>query len=115
MGNMKKHKNKKNIMKEKNNYNENIEQLLKKVNEIESVKNKANEIFKQKKYEEAIEEYTKAFEFVSSNKKFNFLILAKRALCYRSPSRLKSKYKTKSLLCTRLCEKRKCLYGIKDV
>ena len=42
-----------NLIKQKNNYNENIEQLLKKVNEIESVK---KSIFKQKKYEEAIEE-----------------------------------------------------------
>ena len=72
-----------NLMKQKNNYNENIEQLLKKVNEIESVKNKANEIFKQKKYEEAIEEYSKVLEFDQSNKKFNSLILANRALCYQ--------------------------------
>ena len=71
------------LMKQKNNYNENTEQLLKKVNEIESVKNKANEIFKQKKYEEAIEEYTKVLEFDPSNKKFNSLILANRALCYQ--------------------------------
>jgi len=67
----------------KNNNNEKNADLLKKVNEIESVKNKANEIFKQKKYEEAIEEYTKVLEFDPKNKKFNSLILANRALCYQ--------------------------------
>ena len=74
-----------NLMKQKNNdySKEKIEDLLKKVNEIESVKNKANEIFKQKKYEEAIEEYTKVLEFDPQNKKFNSLILANRALCYQ--------------------------------
>jgi len=72
-----------NIMKSKNNNDEKCENLLKKVNEIESVKNKANEIFKQKKYEEAIEEYTKVLEFDVDNKKFNSLILANRALCYQ--------------------------------
>ena len=72
-----------NLMKQKGNNNENIQDLLKKVNEIESVKNKANEIFKQKKYEEAIEEYTKVLEFDPKNKKFNSLILANRALCYQ--------------------------------
>ena len=72
-----------NLMKQKNNFNEQTEQLLKKVNEIEGIKNKANEIFKQKKYEEAIEEYTKILEFDPQNKKFNSLILANRALCYQ--------------------------------
>ena len=72
-----------NLMKQKNNKYEKIDDLLKKVNEIESVKNKANEIFKQKKYEEAIEEYTKVLEFDPTNKKFNSLILANRALCYQ--------------------------------
>ena len=72
------------LIKQKNNINdEKIEELLKKVNEIESIKNKANEIFKQKKYEEAIEEYTKVLEFDPDNKKFNSLILANRALCYQ--------------------------------
>ena len=37
----------------------------------------------KKKYEEAIEEYTKILEFDPSNKKFNSLILANRALCYQ--------------------------------
>ena len=64
-------------------YIEKFDDLLKKVNEIESVKNKANEIFKQKKYEEAIEEYNKVLEFDPQNKKFNSLILANRALCYQ--------------------------------
>ena len=74
-----------NLMKQKNNNysKEKLEELLKKVNEIESVKNKANNIFKQKKYEEAIEEYTKVLEFDPQNKKFNSLILANRALCYQ--------------------------------
>jgi DnaJ family protein C protein 7 len=72
-----------NLMKQKNNKYEKIDDLLKKVNEIESVKNKANEIFKQKKYEEAIGEYTKVLEFDPTNKKFNSLILANRALCYQ--------------------------------
>ena len=70
------------IIKQTNN-SEKIEDLIKKVNEIESVKSKANELFKQKKYEEAIEEYTKILEFDPQNKKFNSLILANRALCYQ--------------------------------
>jgi len=72
-----------NLAKQKNNNNEKYDDLLKKVNEIEAVKSKANELFKQKKYEEAIEEYTKVLEFDPSNKKFNSLILANRALCYQ--------------------------------
>ena len=72
-----------NLAKQKNNSNEKYDDLLKKVNEIEAVKNKANELFKQKKYEEAIEEYTKVLEFDPTNKKFNSLILANRALCYQ--------------------------------
>ena len=71
-----------NLMKSKGNSID-TKDLLNKVNTIESVKNKANEIFKQKKYEEAIEEYTKILEFDPSNKKFNSLILANRALCYQ--------------------------------
>jgi DnaJ family protein C protein 7 len=70
------------VIKQTNN-SEKIEDLVKKVNEIESVKSKANELFKQKKYEEAIEEYTKILEFDPQNKKFNSLILANRALCYQ--------------------------------
>ena len=70
------------IIKQTNN-SDKIEDLIKKVNEIESVKSKANELFKQKKYEEAIEEYTKILEFDPQNKKFNSLILANRALCYQ--------------------------------
>ena len=71
-----------NIMKSKGNKID-TNDLLNKVNTIESVKNKANEIFKQKKYEEAIEEYTKILDFDPNNKKFNSLILANRALCYQ--------------------------------
>ena len=71
-----------NIMKSRGNKTDTTD-LLNKVNTIESVKNKANEIFKQKKYEEAIEEYTKILDFDQSNKKFNSLILANRALCYQ--------------------------------
>ena len=71
-----------NIIKQTNN-SDKITDLIKKVNEIESVKGKANELFKQKKYEEAIEEYTKILEFDPQNKKFNSLILANRALCYQ--------------------------------
>ena len=71
-----------NLMKSKGNSID-TKDLLNKVNTIESVKNKANDIFKQKKYEEAIEEYTKILEFDPSNKKFNSLILANRALCYQ--------------------------------
>ena len=72
-----------NLMKQKQNTNEKTEELLKKVDEIESVKKKANEKFKEKKYEEAIEEYTKVLEFDPQNKKFNSLVLANRALCYQ--------------------------------
>ena len=72
-----------NLVKQKNNGDQKYEDLLKKVNEIEGVKSKANELFKQKKYEEAIEEYTKILEFDPTNKKFNSLILANRALCYQ--------------------------------
>ena len=71
------------LLKQKGNSGQNYVDLLKKVNNIESVKNKANEIFKQKKYEEAIEEYTKVLEFDPQNKKFNSIILANRALCYQ--------------------------------
>jgi DnaJ family protein C protein 7 len=71
------------LLKQKNRGDKKFVELLNKVNNIESVKNKANEIFKQKKYEEAIEEYTKALEFDPSNKKFNSIILANRALCYQ--------------------------------
>ena len=71
-----------NLMKSKGNSID-TKDLLNKVSTIESVKNKANDIFKQKKYEEAIEEYTKILEFDPSNKKFNSLILANRALCYQ--------------------------------
>ena len=72
-----------NLMKNKNIFDEKTEELLKKVNEIESIKKKANELFKEKKYEEAIQEYTKVLEFDPQNKKFNSLILANRALCYQ--------------------------------
>jgi DnaJ family protein C protein 7 len=72
-----------NLAKQKNNGDQKYADLLKKVNEIEAVKSKANELFKQKKYEEAIEEYTKILEFDPTNKKFNSLILANRALCYQ--------------------------------
>ena len=80
-----------NLAKNKNNNNNNqkYDELLKKVNEIEGVKSKANELFKQKKYEEAIEEYTKVLEFDQSNKKFNSLILANRALCYQKLNKFK--------------------------
>ena len=72
-----------NAKQKSSNNREKLDDLLKKVNEIEGVKNKANEIFKQKKYEEAIEEYTKVLEFDPTNKKFQSLILANRALCYQ--------------------------------
>ena len=53
------------------------------------IKKKANELFKEKKYEEAIEEYTKVLEFDPTNKKFNSLILANRALCYQKLNKFK--------------------------
>ena len=88
-----------NLAKNKNNNNNNqkYEELLKKVNEIEAVKNKANELFKQKKYEEAIEEYTKVLEFDPSNKKFNSLILANRALCYQKLNKHKEALRDSNL------------------
>jgi len=78
-----------NLMKQKNISDEKTEDLLKKVNEKEPIKKKANELFKEKKYEEAIEEYTKVLEFDPTNKKFNSLILANRALCYQKLNKFK--------------------------
>ena len=77
------------LMQIKQKHDQQDEELLKKVNEIEGVKSKANELFKQKKYEEAIEEYTKVLEYDQSNKKFNSLILANRALCYQKLNKFK--------------------------
>lgn len=65
------------------NDNKKYNELNKKIKEIENLKNNANSIFKQGKYEEAIVEYTKLLEYDPSNKKFNSVIYANRALCYQ--------------------------------
>lgn len=65
------------------NDNKKYNDLNKKLKQIESLKNDANAIFKSGKYEEAIDAYTKLLEFDPSNKKFNSVILANRALCYQ--------------------------------
>ena len=51
--------------------------------DIEKQKEQANEVFKNGKYHEAIEMYTKLLEIDGSNKNFNSLIHANRALCYQ--------------------------------
>ena len=71
------------LIKQKGINNDKINDLSKKLKEIEKIKNEANEIFKQGKYDEAIESYTKILDFDPSNKKFNSLIYANRALCYQ--------------------------------
>jgi DnaJ family protein C protein 7 len=48
----------------------------------------ANEVFKSGKYDEAIELYTKLLEVDPTNKNFNSIILANRALCYFKQNKL---------------------------